>query len=162
MLRLLLRLHAGLTVFDDPPVLPNDRREDGEGLVHRLGLEERCVLLVVCIDIQPVGAEVARQLVLDLLGEGRLVGVFLLEHRAHQRPEDLILVRLGRGLLKDRQVLLDEGHLLQAVDTAVRMNLDGDYGIPVPDYVEENVSTKVVKIIQSYTGVVDKMVWRKY
>ena len=57
---------------------------------------------------------------------------------------------------------IDEGHLLQAVDTAVRMNLDGDYGIPVPDYVEENVSTKVVKIIQSYTGVVDKMVWRKY
>ena len=57
---------------------------------------------------------------------------------------------------------IDEGHLLQAVDTAVRMNLEGDYGIPVPDYVEENVSTKVVKIIQSYTGVVDKMVWRKY
>ena len=57
---------------------------------------------------------------------------------------------------------IDEGHLLQAVDTAVRMNLEGDVGIPVPDYVEENVSTKVVKIIQSYTGVVDKMVWRKY
>ena len=57
---------------------------------------------------------------------------------------------------------IDEGHLLQAVDTAVQMHLDGDYGIPVPDYIEENVSTKVVKIIQSYTGVVDKMVWRKY
>ena len=57
---------------------------------------------------------------------------------------------------------IDEGHLLQAVDTAVQMNLDGDHGIPVPDYVEENVSAKVVKIIQSYTGVVDKMVWRKY
>ena len=57
---------------------------------------------------------------------------------------------------------IDEGHLLQAVDTAVQMNLDGDYGIPEPDYVEEKVSTKVVKIIQSYTGVVDKMVWRKY
>ena len=57
---------------------------------------------------------------------------------------------------------IDEKSLLQAVDTAVQMNLDGDYGIPVPDYVEENVSTKVVKIIQSYTGVVDKMVWRKY
>ena len=57
---------------------------------------------------------------------------------------------------------IDEGHLLQAVDTAVQMNLDGDYGIPVPDYVEENVSTKVVKLIQSYTGVVDKMVWRKF
>lgn len=51
--------------------------------------------------------------------------------------------------------------LLQAVETAVQMNLDGDYGIPVPDYVEENVSSKVVKIIQSYTGVVNKMVWRK-
>ena len=57
---------------------------------------------------------------------------------------------------------IDEKSLLQAVDTAVQMNLDGDHGIPVPDYVEENVSTKVVKIIQSYTGVVDKMVWRKY
>ena len=57
---------------------------------------------------------------------------------------------------------IDEKSLLQAVDTAVQMNLDGNIGIPVPDYVEENVSTKVVKIIQSYTGVVDKMVWRKY
>ena len=57
---------------------------------------------------------------------------------------------------------MDEKSLLQAVDTAVQMNLDGNNGIPVPDYVEENVSTKVVKIIQSYTGVVDKMVWRKF
>ena len=57
---------------------------------------------------------------------------------------------------------IDAHSLLQAVDTAVEMNKNGDYGIPVPDYVEENVSTKVVKIIQSYTGVVDKMVWRKY
>ncbi|MBO7217378.1 MAG: UDP-N-acetylglucosamine 2-epimerase (non-hydrolyzing) [Clostridia bacterium] len=56
---------------------------------------------------------------------------------------------------------IDEKGLLQAVDTAVEMNKAGDYGIPVPDYVEENVSTKVVKIIQSYTSVVDKMVWRK-
>ena len=51
--------------------------------------------------------------------------------------------------------------LLQAVETAVDMNTAGDYGIPVPNYVEENVSIKVVKIIQSYTGVVNKMVWRK-
>ena len=56
---------------------------------------------------------------------------------------------------------IDEKNLLQAVDTAVEMNRAGDLGIPVPDYVEENVSAKVVKIIQSYTGVVDKMVWRK-
>lgn len=56
---------------------------------------------------------------------------------------------------------IDEKSLLQAVDTAVQMNLDGDDGLPVPDYVDENVSTKVVKIIQSYTGVVNKMVWRK-
>ena len=56
---------------------------------------------------------------------------------------------------------IDAHSLLQAVDTAVEMNRNGDIGIPVPDYVEENVSTKVVKIIQSYTGVVDKMVWRK-
>lgn len=52
-------------------------------------------------------------------------------------------------------------HVLQAVETAVAMHQNGDYGLPVPDYVEENVSTKVVKIIQSYTGVVNKMVWRK-
>ena len=57
---------------------------------------------------------------------------------------------------------IDEKSLLQAVDTAVTANMEGDYGIPVPDYIEENVSTKVVKLIQSYTGVVDKMVWRKY
>ena len=57
---------------------------------------------------------------------------------------------------------IDAHSLLQAVDTAVEMNRNGDIGIPVPDYVEENVSTKVVKIIQSYTGVVNKMVWRKY
>lgn len=56
---------------------------------------------------------------------------------------------------------IDEESLLQAVDTAISLHTDGDYGIPVPNYVEENVSTKVVKIIQSYTGVVDKMVWRK-
>ena len=57
---------------------------------------------------------------------------------------------------------IDENQLLQAVETAVKMNEAGDYGIPVPDYIEVNVSTKVVKIIQSYTGIVDKMVWRKY
>lgn len=51
--------------------------------------------------------------------------------------------------------------VLQAVDTAVEMNRNGDHGIPVPYYTEENVSTKVVKIIQSYVGVVNKMVWRK-
>ena len=56
---------------------------------------------------------------------------------------------------------IDEKSLLQAVTTAVEMNENGDYGIPVPDYVEENVSTKVVKIIQSYTNVVNRMVWHK-
>jgi len=56
---------------------------------------------------------------------------------------------------------IDGKSLLQAVDTAVEMNRNGDWGIPVPDYTDENVSTKVVKIIQSYTGVVNKMVWRK-
>ena len=56
---------------------------------------------------------------------------------------------------------IDEKGLLQSVDTAVEMTKNGDHGIPVPDYVEENVSSKVVKIIQSYTSVVDKMVWRK-
>ena len=57
---------------------------------------------------------------------------------------------------------IDTTGLLQAVDLAVSLNADGNYGIPVPDYVEENVSTKVVKIIQSYVGVVNKMVWRKF
>ena len=57
---------------------------------------------------------------------------------------------------------IDEKSLLQAVHTAVEMNQQEDNGIPVPDYVEENVSTKVVKLIQSYTGVVNKMVWRKF
>ena len=57
---------------------------------------------------------------------------------------------------------IDEKSLLQAVETAVDMVKNGDNGIPVPDYVEENVSTKVVKLIQSYTGVVNKMVWRKF
>ena len=57
---------------------------------------------------------------------------------------------------------IDEKSLLQAVDVAAEMNDNSDIGIPVPDYIEENVSTKVVKLIQSYTGVVNKMVWRKY
>ena len=56
---------------------------------------------------------------------------------------------------------IDEKGLLQSADTAVEMNRSGDYGTPVPDYTDENVSSKVVKIIQSYTGVVNKMVWRK-
>ena len=56
---------------------------------------------------------------------------------------------------------IDTTGLLQAVDLAVSMNANGDFGIPVPDYTDTNVSTKVVKIIQSYTGVVNKMVWRK-
>lgn len=56
---------------------------------------------------------------------------------------------------------IDENGLLQAVELTVLMNQNKDFGIPVPDYTEENVSTKVVKIIQSYTGIVDKMVWRK-
>lgn len=57
---------------------------------------------------------------------------------------------------------IDEKSLLRAVTLAVDMNENGDTGIPVPDYTDENVSSKVVKIIQSYTGIVDKMVWRKY
>lgn len=57
---------------------------------------------------------------------------------------------------------IDENSLLRAVDTAVGLIADGRYGIPVPDYTDENVSDKVVRLIQSYTGVVNKMVWRKY
>ena len=51
--------------------------------------------------------------------------------------------------------------LLQAADTSVNLKLNGDYGLPTPDYMDENVSDKVVRIIQGYTGVVNKMVWRK-
>ena len=76
------------------------------------------------------------------------------------RPPESDKHRVPRGL--GHGLFIDEASLLQAVDTAVTMNQEGDYGIPVPDYVEENVSTKVVKIIQSYTGVVNKMVWRKF
>ena len=57
---------------------------------------------------------------------------------------------------------IDEKSLLQAIDTAVELNKNGDFAVPVPDYMDENVSTKVVKLVQSYTGVVNKMVWRKF
>ena len=57
---------------------------------------------------------------------------------------------------------IDEKTLLQTVETAVEMNRNGMNGIPVPDYTDENVSTKVVKIIQSYVNIVNRMVWRKY
>lgn len=56
---------------------------------------------------------------------------------------------------------IDKHSLLQAVDTAVEMVKNGDNGLPVPNYMDENVSTKIVKLIQSYTGVVNKVVWRK-
>lgn len=56
---------------------------------------------------------------------------------------------------------IDEKSLLQAVDIAVEMNINGDCGLPVPNYMDKNVSAKIVKIIQSYTGVVNKIVWRK-
>ena len=84
------------------------------------------------------------------------------------RPFPAVCIRTST----ERPEALDKGNfilagitteqILQAVDSAVEMNRNGDYGIPVPDYTDENVSTKVVKIIQSYTGVVDRMVWRKY
>ena len=57
---------------------------------------------------------------------------------------------------------IDTTSLLQAVDTAIALQRAADYGTPVPNYTDENVSTKVVKLIQSYTGVVNKMVWRKF
>ena len=52
--------------------------------------------------------------------------------------------------------------LNQAIDTAVCMVKNNDNGLPVPNYIDENVSTKIVKLIQSYTGVINRMVWRKY
>ena len=74
-------------------------------------------------------------------------------------PKPLLPVR-GKPLLQRWVETLRAGGVEQAVETAVVMNANGDYGIPVPYYTED-VSTKVVKIIQSYTGVVNKMVWRK-
>ena len=71
-----------------------------------------------------------------------------------ERPEAIDKGNFILGGITTKQVL-------QAVDMAVRMKAEGDLGVAVPDYAEENVSTKVVKIIQSYTGIVDRMVWRK-
>lgn len=75
--------------------------------------------------------------------------------------EQKLLLELLAGEISG-ETRLDKTGLLQSVETAVEMNKNGDYGIPVPYYTEENVSTKVVKIIQSYTGVVNKIVWRKF
>jgi UDP-N-acetylglucosamine 2-epimerase len=71
-----------------------------------------------------------------------------------ERPEALDKGNFIIGSITAEQVL-------QAVDLAVTMGKNGDLGVAVPDYVDENVSTKVVKIIQSYTGIVNRMVWRK-
>ena len=71
-----------------------------------------------------------------------------------ERPEAIDKGNFILGSITTEQVL-------QAVDMAVKMNEAGDFGVDVPNYVDENVSTKVVKIIQSYTGIVNKMVWRK-
>ena len=71
-----------------------------------------------------------------------------------ERPE-----ALDKGVFILAGITTDQ--VLQAVDTAVLMQQNGDFGLDVPNYVDENVSTKVVKIIQSYTGVINKMVWRK-
>ena len=83
----------------------------------------------------------------------------------HQFPAVCIRTSTERPEALDKACFIlagiDGDSLLQAVNVAVEMNHNGDYGIPVPDYMEENVSDKVVKIIQSYTGVVNKMVWRK-
>lgn len=72
-----------------------------------------------------------------------------------ERPEAIDKGNFILGSITTEQVL-------QAVDMAVKMNEEGDFGLAVPNYVDENVSTKVVKIIQSYTGIVNKMVWRKF
>lgn len=72
-----------------------------------------------------------------------------------ERPEAIDKGNFILGSITTEQVL-------QAVDMAVKMNAEGDFGVDVPNYVDENVSTKVVKIIQSYTGIVNKMVWRKF
>ncbi len=84
----------------------------------------------------------------------------------HQFPAVCIRTSTERPEALDKSCFvlagIDEKSLLQAVETAVDLNNDNDHGIPVPNYTDENVSTKVVKLIQSYTGVVNKMVWRKF
>ena len=89
-------------------------------------------------------------------------------------PEEASFFRFPAVCIRtstERPEALDKGNfiiggigteqVLQAVDLAVEMGRNGDVGTAVPDYIEENVSTKVVKIIQSYTGIVNRMVWRK-
>jgi len=84
----------------------------------------------------------------------------------HPFPAICIRTSTERPEAIDKAVFLiagiDEKSLLQAVDTAVELCKNSNHGIPVPDYMDENVSTKVVNIIQSYVGIVDKMVWRKF
>ena len=83
----------------------------------------------------------------------------------HSFPAACIRTSTERPEAMDKRCFIlsgiDTKGLLQAVETAVEMIQNGDFGIPVPDYTDENVSDKVVKIIQSYTGIVDRMVWRK-
>ncbi len=84
----------------------------------------------------------------------------------HSFPAICIRTSTERPEALDKAVFvlagIDEKSLLQSVEIATQMNNDGDLGTTVPDYTDENVSTKVVKIIQSYTEIVDRMVWRKY
>jgi UDP-N-acetyl-L-fucosamine synthase len=84
----------------------------------------------------------------------------------HPFPAICIRTSTERPEALDKAVFIiagiDEKSLLQAVDTAIQMHVNKDLGTPVPDYTDKNVSTKVVKIIQSYTGIVNRMVWKKY
>lgn len=85
--------------------------------------------------------------------------------QGHQFPAICIRTSTERPEALDKADFIiagiDEVSLLQAVDTAISLNQNADYGVPVPSYADENVSTKVVKIIQSYTNIVNKIVWRK-
>ena len=87
------------------------------------------------------------------------------QHTGHPFPAVCIRTSTERPEALDKGIFvlagIDGKSLLQAVDTAVEMNRNEDDGLPVPNYTDENVSAKVVKLIQSYTGVVNKMVWRK-
>lgn len=88
--------------------------------------------------------------------------------QGHGMPFPAVCIRTST----ERPEALDKGNfilagitteqVLQAVDVAVNMKKDGDWGLPVSNYVDENISVKVVKLIQSYTGIINKMVWRKY
>jgi hypothetical protein len=97
-----------------------------------------------------------------LLDELKQNNVRSIELRTVKPESSALDVKAVAEMLWDKGFMITVHGTVSSVETAVELANNGDDGIPVPDYVVENVSTKVVKIIQSYTRIVDKMVWRKF